>query len=254
VPNIVQDQTVNCVAYHDGLVYGTTSIHGGTGAPLRTDLSAKLFIYDVEKKEKVGEFDLRNYLEGFTKNIGIVYGIAPDPNVEENGKFWGMVSETLFSFTYNKETGKLSVKEELSFRKDVYPYGGGWSWFPRTFCFDDSGNLYVSFGAVGGFRRVNTKNPADNEMIMDYPTIYYTLGEDGNLYYLHRTALRMHPLNVTEEDWAQADKVDQMILALDEEITLKSEEAIVAARQAYEALDFTHKALIQKLYLLEELI
>ena len=252
VQNIVQDQTVNCVAYHDGLVYGTTSIHGGTGAPLRTDLSAKLFIYDVEKKEKVGEFDLRNYLEGFTKNIGIVYGVAPDPNVEENGKFWGMVSETLFSFTYNKDTGKLSVKEELSFRKDVYPYGGGWSWFPRTFCFDDSGNLYVSFGSVGGFRRVNTKNPADNEMIMDYPTIYYTLGEDGNLYYLHRTALRMHPLNVTEEDWAQADEVDQMILALDEEITLKSEEAIVAARQAYEALDFTHKALIQKLYLLEE--
>lgn len=250
--NIVQDQSVNCVTYHDGLVYGTTTIHGGSGVTKRTDLCAKLFIYDVEKKEKIAEFDLRDYMDGFTKNVEIIYGIAPDPNVEENGKFWGLVSETLFSFTYNKATGKLSVKEELSFRKDVYSYGGGWNWFSTPFKFDGEGNLYVSFGSMGGLRRINLENSQDNELVMSFPALYHTLGEDGNLYYLRRAALWMMPLNVTDEDWAQADQVDQLILALDDEITLKSEEAIVAARQAYDALDIADKALVQKLYLLEE--
>ena len=252
VRNVVQDQTVNCVIYHDGLVYGTTSIHGGSGTTLREDLSAKLFIYDVDNKEKLAEFDLRDYISGIEGNIHYLSGIAADPNVDENGKFWGLISETLFSFTYDRETGKLSVKEELSFGKNTYPTGGSRNWFPKPFRFDDQGNLYLAFEENGGMRRINTNDISDNERIMPLTPQFYALGEDGNMYYVWGSALHVYPLGVTEEDWIQADKVDQMFLALPEEITLKSEEAIVAARAAYDALDMRYKALIQHLEILEE--
>ncbi len=250
--NVVQDQTINCLVYHDGYIYGTSSIYGGTGSALRTDLSAKLFVYDVENKQKVAEFDLRNYISGLTGNIEFISGIAADPNVAENGRFWGLVSETLFTFSYDVETGKLTVKEELSYGKNTYDIGGGRNWFPRPFRFDGEGNLYLAFNSNGGIRRINTENIADNERVMPITPMHYVLGEDGNLWYLRGRGLFMYPLNVTEEDWEEADKVDQLILAIGDEITLDSEEKIVAARSAYEALNIKDKALVQKLEILEE--
>ena len=250
--NVVQDQTINCLVYHDGYIYGTSSIYGGTGSALRSDLSAKLFVYDVANKQKVAEFDLRNYLSGFNKNIDFIAGIAADPNIDENGRFWGMISETLFTFKYDVETGKLTVKEELSYAKNTYEIGGGRNWFPRPFRFDGEGNVYVAFNSNGGIRRINIENTSDNERVMPITPMHYVLGEDGNLWYLRGRGLFMYPLNVTEDDWAQADQVDQIILAIGEEITLDSEEKITAARSAYEALDIKDKALVQKLEVLEE--
>ena len=206
----------------------------------------------MDNKEKLAEFDLRNYISGIEGNIDYIGGIAADPNVDENGRFWGIVSETLFSFTYDRDTGKLSVKEELSFKKNSYPTGGNRNWFPKPFCFDGKGNLYLAFEDTGGMRRINLENTADNERIMPMTPLYYTLGEDGNIYYAIGAELMMYPLNVTEEEWAEADKVDQMILALKGEITLESEKSIVAARAAYEALELRYKALIQNLEILEE--
>ncbi len=247
--NVVQDQSVNCIVYHDGLIYGTTEAGGGSGAADRDDLSAKLFVYDVAAKQKVAEFDLRNYLEGFAENIDYIAGIAVDPN----GKFWGMVSQTLFSFTYNKTAKTLAVTEELSFGKDAYTTGGGKGSFPRPFCFDGKGNLYVAFDDAGGMRRINMEDPTDNERLPVGTLVYYTLGEDGNLYYTWGTALCMYPLNVTQEDWATAAAVDEKILAVGNKITLENAEQINDARAAYEALSLKDKALIQELYQLQDL-
>jgi hypothetical protein len=249
--NVVQDQSINSLVYHDGYVYGSTSIYGGTGTAVRDDLSAKIFVYDVANRKKVGEFDLRDYIGGFEGNIGFISGIAADPNVAENGRFWGLVSETLFTFTYDVETGKFTAREEISYDKNTYNATNNKHWFPRPFRFDDNGNLYVSFESNGGLRRINTENTKDHERVMPYTPIHYVLGEDGNLYYLKSYSLCMYPLNVTEEDWAQADEVDQMILSIGN-VTLDSEEKIIAARNAYIALDVKDKALVQKLYLLEE--
>ena len=45
--NVVQDQAIINLVYHDGYLYGATSVRGGPGAADREDLSAKLFVYDV---------------------------------------------------------------------------------------------------------------------------------------------------------------------------------------------------------------
>ena len=251
--DVVKEQTINCIVYHDGYIYGSTSIHGGTGSALRSDLSAKLFIYDVANKQKVGEYDLRDYMSGFTGNIDFIAGIAADPNVDENGRFWGVVGETLFSYTFDKTTGKINVKEELDFGKNTYNSGGGRNWFPRAFRFDNEGYMYVAFDANGGMRRINLENTADNERIMPETPKYYILGDDGNLYYnTSGSVMKMYPLNVTEENWAEAEKVDALILAIGDEITMGSEEKILAAREAYEALSMKNQALVQNLEVLQE--
>ncbi len=249
--NVVQDQTINCIVYHDGYIYGTTSTSGGSGSAARPDLSAKLFVYDVANKKKVAEVSLEDEIPGLKTPIDFISGIAADPNIDENGKLWGLVSETLFSFTFNKTTGKVTVKEELSFDKTAYNKESGRDWFPRPFIFED-GYLYLSFDGKGGMRKINLSNVKDNVRIMPITPMFYTLGEDGNIYYLQDQSLMMYPLNVTEADWEAAEAVDAMIDRIGTDpITLAHESAITAAREAYNALSWKHKALVQGLEKIE---
>lgn len=243
--NVVQDQTVNCIVYHDGLIYGTTSIYGGTSTTKRSDLSAKLFVYDVAAKQKLAEFDLREYLSGFTGNIDYISGIAADPDVAENDRFWGLVSETLFTFTYDKQAEVLTVTEELSYKKDSYETGGGRTWFPKPFCFDGKGNLYLSFEANGGTRRINVNDTSDNTRLTMPNVLYYTLGEDGNLYYGISETLYAYPLEVSAADWEAPAALDQQIRAIGTPVTLEDAPAIREACAAYDKLDLAHKALVQ---------
>lgn len=240
--NIVQDQTINCIVYQDGLIYGTTSIYGGTSSVKRTDLSAKLFVYDVAGKAKLAEFDLKAPL-GFEANIEFFSGIVADPNVP--GKFWGLVSETLFSFTYDMATNEITVKEELSYKKDSYNTGGGRSWFPKPFCFDGKGNLYLSFENNGGVRRINVKNVSDNTRLAIPSVLYYTLGKDGNLYYGVGETLYAYPLEVSDADWELPAALDQQIRAIGTPVTLDDASVILAAKEDYDQLDLAHKALVQ---------
>ena len=248
--NVVKDQTINCLVYHDGYIYGTTSTSGGSGSAARPDLSAKLFVYDVANKKKVAEVSLEKEIPGLKTPIDFISGIAADPNIDENGKLWGLVSETLFSFTFNKTTGKVTVKEELSFDKTAYNKESGRDWFPRPFIFED-GYLYLSFDGKGGMRKINLSNVKDNVRIMPITPMFYTLGEDGNIYYLQDQSLMMYPLNVTEADWEAAEAVDAMIDRIGTNITLNHEAVIAEARKAYDALSWKHKALVQGLEKIE---
>lgn len=256
IPNIVENQSINCLVYQDGLVFGTTYIDGGSGSGAAEGASAKLFVFDVDANSKVAEFDLRQdpykTALGIDSSLTIDYiaGIAADP--KETGKFWGIVSQTLFSFTYDKDTQALSVTKELSFGENTYSTSGGKGSFPRPFCFDGAGNLYVAFDDAGGMRRIDTENPADNERLPLPVLSYYALGEDGNLYYTWGDQLCMFPLNVTEDDWRAAEAVDEMILAIGNTVTEAEEEAILAARAAYDSLSLKEKALVQYLYMLGE--
>ncbi len=248
--DVVEGLSINCIVYRDGFLYGTGSTDPGTGAIVKEDAEAKLFIYDVENKKKVFECDIADYISGLTTPVPFITGIAADPNVE--GKFWGMVSETLFTFTYDTETGAFSVKEELSFDKKTYTTDANRAWFPRNFIFDEEGYLYVAFENKGGFRKINTSNVKDNERIMPVTPMRYVLGEDGNIYYLQVSALMMYPLNVTEADWQKAEAVDTAISLIGTgKITLEHTKVIAEARKAYDALPWKNKALVQKLEMLE---
>ncbi len=244
--NLIPNQSITSLAYNDGIVFGGSSVSGGTGSQgsATGTESAVIFAYDVEKKEKVAELDLRKIFPELPDQLGHIDGLVADPDVKSNGKFWGMISETLFSFTFDKATNTFNVKEELSFSYTSIPAGRDTD--DCSFAFDGNGYMYVAFGDNGGMRKVNLKNPSDNVRInMETPKTF-ALGADGNLYYSCANAiLKMYPLNITEDDWQKAEAVDALILAIGDKITVDSEAAVLAARTAYDELSLKHKSLVQ---------
>ena len=254
--NLIENQCVTSLAYNDGVVFGGTSVSGGTGTSgsLTGEESAVIFAYDAAEKKLLATLDLREYFPELPDKIPYINGIVADPNVAENGRFWGLISETLFSFYFDKTTNTFTVKEELSFDKVNMPGNIGRTWDDCSWAFDDEGYMYVAFEGVvnGGMRKINMENPKDNVRIdIETPRVF-DLGPDGNLYYsVNSTILKMYPLNVTEDDWQSAEAVDALIAAIDKKITLDSEAAILAARAAYESLSLKHKALVQNVETLE---
>lgn len=175
--NVLQDQTNHCVVYQNGYLYGTGSTSGGNKTGFNGD-SAKIFVYDVENRRKIGEYTVD--IPGIEKPPFIA-GIAADPNVP--GKFWGIVSETLFSFRFDADW-KVTFREELSFAKDTYYFEGSKQWFPRPILFGRDGYIYAAFDERGCTQRINPKDPqGDHQQILDHAPMHYILGEDGNFYY-----------------------------------------------------------------------
>lgn len=186
--NVLQDQTNHCVVYQNGYLYGTGSTSGGNKTGFNGD-DAKIFVYDVENRRKVGEYTVD--IPGIEKPLFIA-GIAPDP--KEAGKFWGIVSETLFSFRFD-EHWNATFKEELSFAKDTYYFEGSKQWFPRPILFGEDGYLYAAFDEKGGTQRINPQNPkGDHTRILDHAPMHYILGEDGNFYYTENMTPHMDTL------------------------------------------------------------
>ncbi len=244
--DMIPGEIITSLAYNDGILFGGTSASGGTGAsrPEEEKPSSVIFAYDVENKKLLATLDLREYFPQLPSRIDYIDGIQADPNIAENGKVWGMIGEVLFNFTYDKETNKFDVEEVLTYG---YTQPGnisrGWDAIP--FAFDGKGNIYACFHTNGGLRRINMENPSDNERInVEIPKMF-CLGNDGNLYYAIGTSeVKMYPLNVTEEDWKISEAVDVLINNIGK-VTLENEAAVVAARQAYNALDMGHRALVQ---------
>lgn len=186
--NVIKDQTIHCVVYQNGYLYGTGSTLGGTKTFFTGD-AAKIFVYDVANRRKIGEYTVD--IAGID-TPPFIAGIAADPNIP--GKFWGVVSETLFSFTFDSDW-KIRFREEVSFGKDGYYYEGSKQWFPRPILFGEDGYLYVCFDQKGGMRRINPQDPqGDNERIMEDIPMHYILGEDGFLYYAENMTDKMRYL------------------------------------------------------------
>ncbi|MBR4017097.1 MAG: hypothetical protein IKK11_04720, partial [Oscillospiraceae bacterium] len=245
IRNAVQDQSIVALAYNDGLIYAGSCVTGGTSTEDRKDLSAKIVIYDVESKTKLVEIDPHDYISGLPERLTGINALVADPNVAENGKIWAHMGARLLCLTYNKDTGKVTLTEELCFDKA----DDGGDWHPFT-PFVDGNYMYVGFGQKGGLRKVNLNNPSDNVRMPVPGNKMFTIADDGNIYYASVNSLYMYPLNVTETDWAEAEKVDDMIAAL-EKASLENADKIIAAREAYENLSNKHKALIQNIYDLE---
>ncbi len=255
------DLVVTKVAYANKVLYAATSTEGGDNPTKNKPegVSAVIVAYDYENKKLLGTLDPREYIEDVPEVIDFISGLEVDPVVE--GRLWAVLSETLFCFTFDKETGKFDVQEVLSFDKTKFVTSTSRSWWNRAILFDTERNcLYFSFDTNGGFRSVEIEDwnapvgqvkVASTNLLMNETPVHYTMGHDGDIYYNTSSTLKMLPLNITDEDWAIADTVDKMIASLGE-ITLQSEGAVKEARSAYENLGWRHKALIQNLELLKE--
>ena len=254
----VENQTITAMTYADGVLYGGSFRGGGSGSIADPNTSAVIFAYDYKEMKVDAVLDPRDYISGLPAQIDYIASLEADPQVE--GRIWAVVMETLFCFTYDKENKTFHVQEVISFSKDWEDES-----FQKKIIFDLERNyMYLAFGHHGGFQRIELENwdapvgqvkVKSNLRVMDQTPEWYVMGEDGNIYYPNAADtgdLMMFPLNVTDEDWAIAEEVDNMFLAIGDEITLETEAAIKSARSAYENLGWRYKALIRKLEVLQE--
>lgn len=243
---VIKEQTINRLVYQDGYIIGSTDRAGGSGSDYTNVGNACLFVYDVEAMKVVETLDISKAIEGLPSPVAFIDVIAADPDVD--GKYWGVVSDTLFSFTFNFETGKFTVTEELSFGKSSYNVGAS-NWHGRDMVFDGD-FVYVVFPSNGTYmiERANTKN---YYKLSDETPRHMVLAADNNLYFLENISNDIRVLPIAQatqaiKDPFEAADVQALIDALDDvpEITLDDEKDVLAARAAYDNLSDAGKALV----------
>ena len=245
------DLSVKGIVYSDGRLFGATSRAGGSGSSAVEGTSAQIFVLDYENMAIEATLDLRDYLTLPDGAISYVGGISADPVVE--GRMWGIVSDVLFCFEYDKSTKTFNVQTVLDLGHTVYQSSGGVGAHNRKIIFDTAtSSLFVSFyyaemqqvkisdwnAAIGSITY-----SSHEQLLASSPETYAFV--NNNLYYASGTNLYMKPVNVTSDDWAAAQEVDAQIEALGD-ITASSGDAVAAVKAAYNSLSLRDKALMQE--------
>jgi hypothetical protein len=160
--NIVQNQSVLSMTFHNGKIFGSTTIRGGLGSE-PSEAEAKIFVWDVEKEQKITEFPLR--VPGLDKPI-FIGDLAAGPD----GLIWGASYEFIFAIDPNTY--------EVVKSKKLYPKLNFSQWAHHPLRWSKDGLLYVLF---------NNKLTVIDPDTLDFRTLADTsrfdLGMDGHLYF-----------------------------------------------------------------------
>ena len=257
--NVVQDQSIIDMVHHDGVLFGASSRKNGDNTELSGD-SAVIIAYDYVNYEVLATLDPRDFIPGLKSPVHFVYGLGVDPNADENGRIWGMVAEVLFCFTYDKETRTFDAQVVKDFGHTSYNSSSGVDRHQnQTKFIYENGQIIAMFKTAGIYAftledwdaPVGKVQVATSQRLMGYRPEDFIIGEDNNLYFANGGNLMMLPMNVTDEDWAIAEDIDQQIANLGK-ITLESEAAVKSARSAYDNTSWYYRALVQKVELLRE--
>lgn len=259
VPNEeLWDLSVKGLVYQNGLLYGSTTRSGGTGANGAEGTSAQIFVYDYKNQNILSTLDLRNYISDYLPStidaIDFIGGITADPVVA--GRFWGIVSDVLFTFTYNRNDNEWSVDVVQDQDHTKYNSTGNRAWFDVPIVFDTSSNsIYVCFVSSGihciTLSNWNTAKVASSVRITADKPLQYAMGADNMLYYINGANLKTVAVNVKAADWAVAQAWDAQVDAIGT-ITANSAATIANVRAAYENLSLRNKCLVQNMAALEE--
>lgn len=177
--NIVQDQSVITLAYHDGKVYGGTSIWGAYGAPAPTSEEGKLFVWDIELGEKVQEIVPVAGKDAVTSLI-----IGPD------GNLWGFNEGVLFIYDFERQ--------EVMHEQELFPVEyRGTLWTDAFMLVGKDGNVYGT--AWGKFFRIDADDLQVTILDEENEWGYLTQDDDGRLYMRPGAEERRHEL------WRYAD-------------------------------------------------
>ena len=246
---VIENRVICHLQYKDGYLYGATTKYNGQNIdPSYSEGNAQIFVYDVNAMKVVGICDLADHIEGLenpsTKCIDFVDFVTPDPY--EDGKFWGLVCDTLFSFTFDTATCQFTVKEELSFEKgNAYKLPGG-AWCGRTVVFDGD-YLYVTFHNYGVYM-VNTSDPTKYYEVTNFPVNRLLQPMDGNLYYISGsdgTRDSIKKLDVAQYTQPLvAQSVIAVIDSLPETATMENEKQFMEAYKMYMDLMDSTKDLV----------
>ncbi len=159
--NVVPDQSIVGMAYHNGVVYGGTSIYGGLGST-PTETEGKLFAWDVAENK-------------------MLYTITPVPSkpavtqllTRPDGTIWGLAGSTLFIFD--------PEKREVVFTTEVVD-GAGARWREGSLVNGVDGNVYgtmsyVLFKVDPETRQVTRLATGADKVASDFDGSLYTFGD-----------------------------------------------------------------------------
>ena len=172
--NIVENQSVVGLVYKDGLIYGSTPVHGGLGIDPIAD-RAKLFVWDMAAKQKVDEFDLP--LEGMD-NVPMIGGLT----LGTDGLIWGAANGTVFAM----DPDTREIVKHINIYPEVTNYG---KWRPVYQRWGQNGMLYSNVG--GKLTIINPQTLEFRKLADD--VLIFTLDNDDNIYFAQGTRLKMLP-------------------------------------------------------------
>ncbi|WP_309122446.1 carbohydrate binding domain-containing protein [Paenibacillus sp.] len=181
----LENQSVMGLAYHDGMLYGSTTVWGGLGIDPAAD-KAKVFVWDVAEERLVTAFspDVAQASGVAARSIG---GLSVGPD----GLLWAAAYGTIFAM--DPADGYRVVKQ-----KEMYPTNWDFShyWVPVKLLWDPKGDgvLYTTLGSTVTAVDTNTMAHAQ---VPGTKTNLMTIGPDGNLYF--NTADMLKKITVTEE-------------------------------------------------------
>jgi len=163
---VVRNQSIIGLAYKDGLLYGGTSVWGGLGID-PSEPEAKLFVWDVEKGQKIDEFALD--IPGIDETPKMIGEISFGPD----GLLWGVVDGTIFAMDV---TTKQIVKSKM-IRPSSYNTS---KWLPYHLRWAPDGMLYTTLA-----RKIIVIDPEtlQYKIIVNDFLNSMSIGVDGSIYY-----------------------------------------------------------------------
>ncbi|RDW20647.1 FIMAH domain-containing protein [Oceanobacillus chungangensis] len=179
--NVVKDQSIIGLAYHDGKLYGSTSVWGGLGVDPKAK-EAKIFVWDVEKGEKIDEFTPD--IPGIDETPRMIGELSFGPV----GNLWGAVDGTIFAM--NPDTKEV-VKSKV-IRPSLYNSS---KWKPYELHWSPDGMLYTTLS-----RKLIVIDPETlaYQVIVDEFMNNMTIGVDGSIYYALGNKLYRIPVPETD--------------------------------------------------------
>ncbi|WP_162848310.1 S-layer homology domain-containing protein [Paenibacillus nanensis] len=212
--NIVPNQSLFGLAYHDGKVFGGTSVWGGLGVT-PTEAEAKLFVFDTATKQVTASFTPEiPGVDGEVKLIGEL-SVGPD------GLIWGIldgfVSESAgydaAIFAMNPDTLEIVKSKVVT----ASPYNTS-KYRPYYIRWGEDGLMYTTIG-----RKLIAIDPEDLRSAQVIPGTVNLMAQtaDGSLYYAQGSKLHKVPvqldraaLTVTATRFEAGSSVDASVQVL----------------------------------------
>ena len=180
---VVKNQSIIGLAYKNGLLYGGTTVWGGLGIE-PSEPEAKIFVWDVEKGQKIDEFTLD--IPGIDEVPRMISEISFGPD----GLLWGAVDGTIFAMDVDT---KEIIKSKM-IRPSTYNTS---KWMPFHLRWAPDGLLYTTLS-----RKVIAVDPETLEykiIVSDFLNSM-TIGIDGSIFYAPDAGVSMSRIAVPQTD------------------------------------------------------
>ncbi|WP_053365839.1 FIMAH domain-containing protein [Bacillus sp. FJAT-27245] len=179
-PNVVHNQAIAGLAEVNGKLYGSTTVAGGLGTD-PTEQAAKIFIWDMEKGEKITEFVPE--IPGVTVQPKMISGMSLGPD----GLLWSAADGSIFAM--DSET--LEIVKSKNIFPEVKDYG---RWRPAHIRWSEDGLMYTTLAG-----NLTIIDPVSLEHEVLAKTELMTIGNDGNIYYADKAYLKKIEVSNTLE-------------------------------------------------------